>query len=393
MQAGKFDLAIIGAGCIGTSTAKHLSEAGHRVVVLEKESAPAMHQSGRNSGVIHAGYNLAPGSNKARFCVEGSRQMRAYCLDRGVAMVQGGILVVAQNEAETKRLEALHARGKTNEVEVAMLDADELRTIEPHAKGIAALHAPEGASVDSEAYVRALVSDAEAAGATFRYNVAAHAVTEQGIETLNGLVPARAVVNAAGLYADKLAGDLAHDVRIVPFRGYYARLPASAAGLVRSHIYAAPDPAFPFLGVHLSRRVDGTVAVGPGAMLAFGREAYKFWNIQPKELAGTLTWPGFWKLFGNPGFRRLLPQEVRKSLSLGAIEREARRLVPELPRGLRPFRAGNRAQMIDRDGHLVDDIVVRETDTAVHVLNAVSPGLTCSLPFGAHLARRAETKL
>jgi L-2-hydroxyglutarate oxidase LhgO len=201
-------------------------------------------------------------------------------------------------------------------------------------------------------------------------------------------------VNAAGLHADRVAGAVSKDLRVVPFRGYYAELRRTRRDLVRSHIYAAPDLAFPFLGVHISRQADGRVIVGPGAMLAFGREAYDFHHVQPRDLAGTLLWPGFWGLFREPKFRHLIVSEVRKSLSLKAIWEEAQLLVPELRETdlVRSF-AGNRAQLVTRGGQLVNDILVRETERVVHVLNAVSPGLTASLPFGEELAGRAIAKL
>lgn len=389
----RWDVAVIGAGCIGASTAKHLAEMGHSVVVLEKEAGPALHQSGRNSGVIHAGYNLAPGSEKARFCVEGSRRMRAYCRERGVAMEQGGILVVAPDEERIGVVDDLMANGQANGVQVRRLSGDEIPDVEPHAVGTAALHAPEGASVDARGYVQALVEDAQAAGAAFRFGVRVRSLGPP-VRTDRGDVDSRVVVNAAGLHADRLAAEVAPDVRILPFRGAYAALRPEANHLVRSHIYAAPDPQFPFLGVHLSRRVDGTVAAGPGALLAFGREAYRPSALRP-DLLGTLTWPGFWRLLRTPAFRTQVGPEVRKSLSLRAVWKEARQLVPALrPEHLtRGVAAGNRAQMVRRDGSLVEDIMVRETADAVHVLNAVSPGLTCSLPFGEHLAQRAHRLL
>jgi L-2-hydroxyglutarate oxidase len=202
------------------------------------------------------------------------------------------------------------------------------------------------------------------------------------------------VLNCAGLHADRLAGALAADLRIIPFRGYYAELVPERVGLIHSHVYAVPDLTFPFLGVHLSRRADGRVIVGPGAMLAFGREAYRFWQVNPRDLARTLFWPGFYALFRDARFRSLLVSEVRKSLSLRAVWQEAQRLIPELGSHdlVRSF-AGNRAQVVSRSGQLVDDIVIRESSRSVHVLNAVSPGLTCSLPFGNELARVCQTKL
>ena len=390
-----FDVAVIGAGCIGASIAKHLAEAGHAVVVLEKEARPAMHQSGRNSGVIHAGYNLTPGSDKARYCVEGSHRMRAYCRERGVPMVQSGIVVVATEARQAPIIEELLQRGRANGVAVHRLDEQEIRELEPAAVGVAGLHAPDGASVDSVGYVQALVDDAVAAGADVRFGVAVQNLRDpRRIRTNRGDVTARVVVNAAGLHADRLARHVAPDLRVVPFRGDYADLTPAARALVRSHVYAVPDPRLPFLGVHLSRRVDGTVSAGPGAMLAFGREAYRFRTLHPSDLAATLAWPGFWRMLTGAGVLSHLPGEVHKSLRLKAIWKEARALVPALrPEHLVRGRAGVRAQVVDRQGHLVDDIVVRCSDDAVHVLNAVSPGLTCSLPFGEHVANLAAERI
>lgn len=413
------DVVVIGAGAVGMAAARALSLRGRRVLVVEKEPGPAMHQSGRNSGVLHAGYNLKPGSLKARFCVEGGRMLRAFCEERRVAVRPGGILVVARSEAERAVLHELHGRARANGTDARLLDAEGLRQQEPHAEGIAALHAREGASFDARAYVHALANDALANGVSILYDAKVKALVDPAagtthpgghepapagapdargrlaeVRTSHGTLRAPVVLNAAGLFADRLAGALAKDVRVIPFRGYYAELRPERRHLVRSHIYAAPDLEFPFLGVHLSRRADGRVIVGPGAMLALGREAYTFAGIDPRDLASTLAWPGFYRLFRGARFRRLVRSEVAKSLRLGAIHEEARRLVPELARAdlVRSY-AGNRAQLVSRDGRLVDDIVVRTTPHAVHVLNAVSPGLTCSLAFGEHLADEAERLL
>jgi (S)-2-hydroxyglutarate dehydrogenase len=393
------DAIIVGAGAVGLSTAWHLAQAGVRTVVLEKEAAPGRHQSTRNSGVIHAGYNLKPGSQKARFCIEGSRRLRAHCLEHGVAMHQNGILVVAQDAQEEATLAELRRRAQANGVEANLLDAAGLRDVEPHAAGTAALHAPEGASFDAEAYVASLAHLATQAGADIRYGVRVRGARPNGragvvLAPSAGPLRAAVWVNAAGLHADRLAAKLAPDMRIIPFRGYYAELREPRRSLVRSHIYATPNLAMPFLGVHLSRRSDGRVIVGPGAMLAFGREAYHLLGVQPRDLAATLSWPGFWRLWQQPGFAGLVGREVAKSMRLKAIWREAARLVPALQSAdlVRAY-AGNRAQMVDRQGRLVEDMVVRTTDDAVHVLNAVSPGLTASLPFGEHLAELAAARM
>lgn len=398
------DVIVVGAGAIGASAAAHLARRGVRVLVLEKEPGPARHQSGRNSGVVHAGYNLKPGSLKAKYCVEGSRLLRGYCRERDIPLHEGGILIVARTDAERATLAELHRRAQSNGVHTRLVGEDEIRHIEPHARGVEGLHAPEGASFDAPGYVRSLLADAAADGAVVRYGVAVRSVRDRSLEggaaagieleTSSGTFSAGALLNCAGLHADRLAGPAARDLRIIPFRGYYAELRPERRDLVRSHVYAAPDLAFPFLGVHVSRRVDGRVIVGPGAMLALGREAYRFAQVNARDVAGMLAWPGFYRLFGQPRFRALAVQELRKSLSLRAVWRDAHRLLPELrPGDLARSFAGNRAQVVSRAGELVDDIVVRETPRAVHVLNVVSPGLTCSLPFGEYLAGLTIPKL
>lgn len=398
------DVIVIGAGAIGACTTLYLAKAGARVLVLEKEGEPALHQSGRNSGVIHAGYNLKPGSLKAKYCVEGSRRLRAYCREHEIPMVQDGILVVARAPSEVSVLEELKRRADANEVQGRLVDEGEIKELEPHVRGVAALHAPEGASFDSRAFVRRVLDECAVRGARVCYGVSVRNVADPSlgsraaadviVRTSVGEFRGASLVNCAGLHADRVAGDLAADLRVIPFRGYYAELTPNRRELVRAHVYAAPDLNFPFLGVHASRRVDGRVLLGPGAMLALGREAYHLWHIQPRDAAEILTWPGFYRFLINPGVRKLIRSELRKSLSLRAIWEEARVLLPDLkPEDLTRSFAGNRAQLVARDGSLVDDILVRETGRCVHVLNAVSPGLTCSLPFGKYLATRALAKL
>jgi L-2-hydroxyglutarate oxidase len=400
----KTDIVVVGAGAIGSSIARHLAMLGHHVTVLEKESQPALHQSGRNSGVVHVGYNVEPGSLKARYCVEGNRLLRQYCSERGIPLEQGGILVLAQNEAGCSTLAELYRRATANGATVHLVDPDDVRHIEPYARGVQGLHAPDGASFDSTAYVRSLLSEATDHGAQVICNTQALRIDEGSghdnvsesvrVYTTAGAFTAKLVVNCAGLHADRLAGAVARDMRIVPFRGYYVELHAEFRYLVRSHIYTVPDLAVPFLGLHCSRRVDGRVTVGPGAMLALGREAYRFTEVNPKDLLSILTWPGFYRLLATRGFPRLAMRELAKSLSLWPILAEARRLIPALKHGslVRSF-AGNRAQLVSRTGELIEDIVVRETPRAVHILNAVSPGLTCSLPFGEAIASRCHEKL
>jgi L-2-hydroxyglutarate oxidase len=398
------DIAVIGAGAIGASTAVHLAHLGLKTLILEQESHPALHQSGRNSGVIHPGHNLKPGTLKARLCVEGSRRLRDYCHDRHIPIREGGILVVARSETECATLAELSRRASANGVQARLVGEREMRTLEPEARGLQALHAPEGASFDARGFVESLIRDAVGQGAAALFNTRVLAVDDPSgrgdsgspvrIHTSSGVVTAEAVVNCAGLQADRLAADLSTDFRIVPFRGYYAELTPASRHLVASHVYPAPDLRFPFLGVHFSRRVDGRVILGPGAVLAFAREAYRRGQVRFRDVLDTLAWPGFYRLLHRPGVMRLMWGEVLKSMSLRRIWAEARLLIPALkPHDLTWAFAGNRAQLVSRSGELVEDILLRETSRTIHVLNAVSPGLTCSLPFGQMLAERGHHKL
>jgi L-2-hydroxyglutarate oxidase len=392
------DLLIVGAGAIGACCALYAARGGMRVLVVEKEDAPARHQSGRNSGVCHAGYNLKSGTRKAEFCVEGSRRLRAWCEERGVPLEVGGILVVAVEEAEVTILEELKRRSDANGVRAELVDEAGLRSLEPHAAGVSALHALDGASFDAEAFVRSVLDEAESYGAEVCYRVEVRALVDGDgcarARTADGAIEAGAAVNCAGLQADRVAGALAEDVRVVPFRGFYAELIPERAHLVRSHVYRAPDLTFPFLGVHASRRTDGRVLLGPGAMLAPGRESYGLFGVNGADLVGTVAWPGFRAMFRDPRFRRLAVREVRKNFRLVDIWKEAVELLPALePADLARSFAGNRAQLVRRDGRLVDDFLVRETESCVHVLNAVSPGLTGSLPFGEWVAGLAMNRL
>jgi L-2-hydroxyglutarate oxidase len=311
---------------------------------------------------------------------------------------QGGILVIAVDEHEMPTLEELQRRSDANGVEARIVTAEEIREIEPNAAGVAALHAPEGASFDSEAFVRSLLDEAESRGTGVRFGNRVAAVVDGGgiarVRTDDGTLEAPVAVNCAGLQADRVAGSVASDVRVIPFRGFYAELVPEREHLVRSHVYRAPDLTFPFLGVHASRRTDGRVLLGPGAMLAPGRESYGLFGVNGTDLVGTLAWPGFRALFRDPQFRRLAVREARKNFRLVDIWKEAVELLPELrPSDLARSFAGNRAQLIRRDGSLVDDFLVRETENCVHVLNAVSPGLTGSLPFGEWVAGLAMDRL
>jgi (S)-2-hydroxyglutarate dehydrogenase len=397
-HAGELDVVVVGAGILGLATARELllRHPGIRLAVLEKETAPAMHQTARNSGVVHAGIYYAPGSLKARLCVEGARDLYAYCERKGVQFERCGKLVVAVDESEIEGLDELERRGRANGVPgLRRLGGKEIEQIEPHARGVAALHSPETGIVDFRAMAAAIANEVEAAGGRILTGCEVRRATEGGgaLRLLHGQgeTSARFAVFCAGQWADRLAeaAGAPRDPRIVPFRGAYLRLRPERRHLVRSLIYPVPDPRLPFLGVHLTRHVDGEVLVGPTALAAGARDAYSAWRVRPRDLAATLAWPGTWRMalrFWRTGVR-----ELRHAASRRTLVAEAARYVPGLEvRDVLPGFAGIRAQALGRDGTLVDDFVVSATPRALHLRNAPSPAATASLAIARLIADRAE---
>ncbi|MEU5792182.1 L-2-hydroxyglutarate oxidase [Streptomyces sp. NPDC047813] len=387
------DVLVVGGGIVGLSTAYAIGRAapGTRVTVLEKEPGPARHQTGRNSGVIHSGIYYRPGSLKARYAVRGAAEMVKFCAEYGVEHAVTGKLIVATERAELPRLHALVQRGRENGIPVRELGAAQIAEYEPEVRGLAAIHVGSTGVCDYAGVARQL---ALASGADIRYGARVVRVDrrpERGVAvrtTAGDVVRGRVLVNCAGLYCDELArltGD-EPGVRIVPFRGEYYEL--ARPELVRGLVYPVPDPAFPFLGVHLTRGVDGGVHIGPNAVPALAREGYDWGVVRPRELAGTLAWPGSWAIARRHW--RYGAGELHRSLSKGAFLAAVRRLLPAAQaEDLVPAPAGVRAQAVLRDGSLVDDFLIKEGPRAVHVLNAPSPAATASLPIGREVARRA----
>jgi len=395
----RYDVAIIGGGIIGLATARALLERAPtaRLVVLEKESHPGMHQTGHNSGVIHSGIYYRPGSYKAKLCVEGKGLMREFCATHGIAVVDCGKVIVATREDELPRLQTLYERGIANGVPIEMIDRDRLRELEPHAAGLRAVHSPTTAIVDYSAVVKALAGELAARGVAIETNAKVLAIvrTRDGIEigTSRLAVDARWLVNCAGLYSDviaRLAG-AEPDVQIVPFRGEYYMIRPERRELVRSLIYPVPDPEFPFLGVHFTNTVHGDVEAGPNAVMAFAREGYDLTRVNVRELAETLAYRGVWHMARR--YWRMGSYEMYRSLSKAAFVSALQRLVPGIrSEDVTPGGSGVRAQAVARDGSLIDDFRIVDTDNAVHVLNAPSPGATASLAIGRHIAGVAGEK-
>lgn len=395
------DVVIVGGGCVGLSVAKHLVEQTDLdIAVLEKEHHLAAHQSGRNSGVLHPGFNYPPDSKKARFATEGTERMKAYCAEHDIPCEECGVVVVAQDDEEEARLDDLAAQAEANGVAYERLDSQEaIRTYEPHAEGQAALYAPEAASVDAEQYVYALAREIREAGVSIYtgYEVTGidHADPGYTLRTSNGRFATDYLVNAAGLYADTLAHQVGvgERYRVVPFRGEYYEVRPERTDLCQSMIYPTPDPELPFLGVHYTRRTDGKVIVGPNAVLAFGREAYDNTDVNPRELLATLTYAGFRRLLASKRMIAVAYSELNKSYRKAKFTAASQRLVPEIRSAdLKNSYAGIRAQLVSADGKLVKDPLFIEREDAIHILNAVSPGFTSSLPFGEHIAERIVAK-
>ncbi|MBO4259878.1 L-2-hydroxyglutarate oxidase [Streptomyces griseorubiginosus] len=391
------DVLVVGGGIVGLSTAYAITRAapGTRVTVLEKESGPARHQTGRNSGVIHSGVYYRPGSLKARYAVRGAAEMVKFCAEYGIAHAVTGKLIVATEREELPRLHALVQRGRENGIPVRELGGSQIGEYEPEVSGLAAIHVGTTGICDFVGVARQL---ADASGAEIRYGARVERVDrrpERGVavRTAAGdVVRARVMVNCAGLYCDEVARLTGDDpeMRIVPFRGEYFSL--ARPELVRGLVYPVPDPAFPFLGVHLTRGIDGGVHVGPNAVPALAREGYGWGVVRPREVAGTLAWPGSWHMARQHW--RYGAGELRRSVSKHAFTTAVRRLLPTVTADdLVPTAAGVRAQAVLRDGSLADDFLIKEGARTVHVLNAPSPAATASLPIGREVARRALAML
>jgi L-2-hydroxyglutarate oxidase LhgO len=387
-------LVVVGGGIVGVAVARLLARehSDAEVLLLEKEAVLAAHQSAHNSGVVHAGIYYAPGSLKARLCRRGGELLRELCEQQGLAYAACGKVVIARDEREIDALQRLAERASANDVPgLRWLDEAELRAVEPHAAGVAALHSPTSASVDFAAVTRALAEQFTASGGTIRTSVAISAITPSpggaAVVLASGeRVAADRVVVCAGLQADRLArasGEPA-EPRIVPFRGEYWRLRPERSELVRGLIYPVPDPSLPFLGVHLTRKVDGEVWVGPNAVLALAREGYRRSTWRARDIAETLAWPGTWRMIARHWRAGL--GELHRSASKRAFVDVARRYVPELrPRDLERAPAGVRAQALDRDGTLVDDFAVVARGHVLWVRNAPSPGATSALALAEEL--------
>lgn len=386
-------IGIVGAGIVGLAIGREITlrRPGTKVVVLEKENDVALHQTGHNSGVVHAGIYYTPGSLKAELCTRGRSLLKEYCQERRIAYDECGKLVVAVRADEMGRLDDLEKRARENAVPgLRRVDPAGIREIEPHAAGLAALHSPETAITDFPGVARAFADDIVAAGGEVRFTWPVDGISAQGGRTEitsgeNRLVVDRLIV-CAGIHSDKvarLAGDQQEPI-IIPFRGEYMRVSDAKADMVRGMIYPVPDPRYPFLGVHFTRRVTGVVEVGPNAVLATAKEGYKRSNFSVPDLAALAAWPGAWKMAKQHW--RTGVKEVRGSLSKSRYMAEAMQYVPEIGAAdVVRAGAGVRAQALDRDGSLVDDFRIHRLGAVTAVRNAPSPAATSSLAIAEHV--------
>ena len=396
------DVAVIGGGIVGLATAMALTERTRAtVVVLEAEDRLAAHQTGHNSGVIHSGLYYKPGSLRARDCVAGREALYRFCAEHGIAHERCGKVVVAVEEHELPRLEELERRGRANGLQgLRRLGPEEIREHEPHARGVAGLFVPDTGIVDYTAVAEVYAGCVRAAGGsvvTGARVTACRCDPSPGgaaaglvLETARGALRCGALVNCAGLHSDRVARlcGVEPGVRIVPFRGEYYELAPERRHLVRNLIYPVPDPAFPFLGVHFTRRVSGGVEAGPNAVLALKRDGYGRADFSLRDTAGLLGYGGFWRL--GRRYWRMGLGEAWRSLSTAAFVAALRRLVPEIrPADVRRAGAGVRAQALGPDGRLLDDFCFADGERAVHVLNAPSPAATASIAIGRAVAARA----
>lgn len=394
------DVAVIGGGIVGLATAYQLTRElpGRTVVVLEKEAALARHQTGHNSGVLHSGIYYKPGSLKAINCRQGKTLMEDFCAAEGIAYEICGKVIVAVDESELAALGRIFERGQANGVACEVIGRERLSELEPHTAGIQAIHVPEAGIVDYTQVCERMAERVREAGGQVltsakvtRIQHDAHEVT---LISEAGEVRARQVVNCAGLHCDRVTAMSGQtpDAKIVPFRGEYFELKPEAHHLCKTLIYPVPDPAFPFLGVHFTRMIQGGVECGPNAVLAFAREGYGKRDVNLADLAETLTYPGFLRLAAR--FWKTGLGEMWRSVSKRAFVRALQRLVPEIrAEHLEAAPSGIRAQAVARDGSMVDDFLIRETDRVINVNNAPSPAATASLNIGKTIVDRLVHRL
>ena len=394
-----YNVVIIGGGIVGLATAYHLAQQfpTKSIVVLEKETDIATHQTGRNSGVIHSGIYYKPGSLKAKNCREGKRTLIAFCEKEGVAFNMCGKVIVAVTEDERPRLKAIYERGQENQVACELIGKDRLHELEPHTSGLEAVYVPEAGIVDYVAVSRRLSENVKAKGNEVVLSAEVRGIHSRAdrvtLDTAAGEFTADYVINCAGLYSDHVARLSGQDpeVRIIPFRGEYYELKPHARHLCHALIYPVPDPAFPFLGVHFTLMIDGSVECGPNAVFAFAREGYTFGKVNIRELLETLTYPGFLRLAGKHW--KMGAFETWRSLSKRSFLKSLRRLIPEINKeDLDVSPAGVRAQAIARDGDIVDDFLIKESERVINVCNAPSPAATACLNIGSHIVGRLASR-
>ena len=398
-MSSEYDFAVVGAGIVGLAVARELlrRRPAANLIVIDKCRSVACHQTGHNSGVIHSGVYYKAGSLKARLCVEGARLMYEFCDANGIPYQRCGKLIVALRGDELPRLAELEARGHANGVPgLRRVGAGEIAAIEPECRGLAALHSPATGIVDFGAVARAMERELRGKGVSFALGCEITAVRrENGLTVLGhpgGSYRASWSIVCAGLWSDRLAvsAGASPDPRIVPFRGAYLRLAAGQPSVVRGMVYPVPDPELPFLGVHVTRHIDGHVMLGPTAMLAGARDAYDLWSLSPRDLLSMLSWPGTWVVAKN--FWRTGISEVRMAASRRAFVRACSQYVPvvESMEIERRAASGVRAQAVGRDGRLLDDFLISQTPGATHVRNAPSPAATSSLALASELVDRFE---
>ena len=399
MTSKHVDLVVVGAGIIGLATARrYLAQyPGASVLVVERESGSALHQTGRNSGVLHSGIYYAPGSMKAELAVAGRSSMVKFCEERDIDYEICGKVIVATRSDEIDRLRALRERADLNGLDAELIDASRLNEIEPHCSGIEALHVPSTGIVSYAAVCEVLAAEIEHQAGVINYQTQVLAIEEsrQGarVSTSRGEVVAGLVVNCAGLRCDQVAEMVgaSEGNRIVPFRGEYFELVPHRRDLVRGLIYPVPDPSFPFLGVHLTRMIDGSVHAGPNAVLAMAREGYRWRDIEPRQIREHLGNQGLWKLARK--YWRTGAGEIWRSVSKAAFVRALQRLVPVIVvQDLETSPAGVRAQAMDAHGELMDDFAITQTSNSLHVLNAPSPAATASLEIAGQIVRMIEAR-